>query len=52
MLLLEDLLAFLHILPLLILVLLMGLELGVALIQAYVFTILTCIYLNDAINLH
>lgn len=52
MLLLEDLLAILHILPLLILVLLMGLELGVALIQAYVFTILTCIYLNDAINLH
>ena len=45
MLLLEDLLAILHILPLLILVLLMGLELGVALIQAYVFTILTCIYL-------
>lgn len=52
MLLLEDSLAILHILPLLILVLLMGLELGVALIQAYVFTILTCIYLNDAINLH
>jgi ATP synthase subunit 6 len=52
MLLLEDFLAFMHILPLLILVMLMGLELGVALIQAYVFTILTCIYLNDAINLH
>jgi ATP synthase subunit 6 len=52
MLLLEDFLAVFHIIPLLILVLLMGLELGVALIQAYVFTILTCIYLNDAINLH
>ena len=52
MLLLEDFLAVLHVVPLLILVLLMGLELGVALIQAYVFTILTCIYLNDAINLH
>ena len=26
----------------------MGLELGVALIQAYVFTILTCIYLSHA----
>ena len=52
MLLLEDLLSVFHIIPLLILVLLMGLELGVALIQAYVFTILTCIYLNDAINLH
>lgn len=52
MLLLEDLLAIVHVIPLLLLVILMGLELGVALIQAYVFTILTCIYLNDSINLH
>ena len=51
MLLLEDLLSIVHIIPLLVLVLLMGLELGVALIQAYVFTILTCIYLNDSVNL-
>jgi F-type H+-transporting ATPase subunit a len=51
-LLLENLLALVHILPLLVLVLLMGLELGVAIIQAYVFTILTCIYLNDSVNLH
>jgi F0F1-type ATP synthase membrane subunit a len=29
-----------------------GLEIGVAILQAYVFTILTCIYLNDAIHLH
>ena len=29
-----------------------GLEIGVACLQAYVFTILICIYLNDAINLH
>jgi F-type H+-transporting ATPase subunit a len=29
-----------------------GFEFLVALLQAYVFTILTCIYLNDAINLH
>ena len=42
----------LHFIPLSLLVLLMCLELGVALIQAYVFTILTCIYLNDTINLH
>jgi len=28
------------------------LEVGVACLQAYVFTILPCIYLNDAINLH
>ncbi len=46
-------LAFLlHIVPLLILFPLFGLELGVALIQSYVFSLLTCIYLNDAINLH
>jgi ATP synthase subunit 6 len=41
-----------HFIPLFVLVLLIGLELGVAMIQAYVFTILICIYLNDAINLH
>lgn len=52
MLLLEDLLAVIHLVPLLLLVILMGLELCVALIQAYVFTILTCIYLNDSIHLH
>lgn len=39
-------------LPLLILTLLMGLELGVALIQTYVFITLTCIYLNEAEVLH
>ena len=52
MLLLEDLLSVVHLLPLFVLILLVGLELGVAIIQAYVFTILTCIYLNDGINLH
>ena len=45
-------LPFLHVVPLFILILLFGLELGVALIQAYVFTILSCIYLNESINLH
>merc|ERR1712032_1585731 len=39
LLMLEDLLAVAHIIPLLVLVLLMGLELGVAVIQAYVFTV-------------
>ena len=29
-----------------------GLEILVAFLQAYVFAILTCIYLNDALNLH
>ena len=52
MLLIESFLSIFHVVPLLILVILMGLELGVAIIQAYVFTILTCIYLNDSINLH
>jgi F-type H+-transporting ATPase subunit a len=33
-------------------VLLIGFELLVAVLQAYVFTILTCLYLNDAIHLH
>jgi len=41
-----------HVLPLAVLFILVGLELGVAVIQAYVFTVLTCIYLNDSINLH
>ena len=43
---------FAHFVPLIILVLLVGLEIAVALIQAYVFTILTCMYINDALNLH
>ena len=43
---------FFHYLPLLILIPLFGLELGVAIIQSFVFSILICIYLNDSINLH
>ncbi len=41
-----------HFIPLILLVILVSIELGVAVIQAYVFTILTCIYINDALNLH
>jgi ATP synthase subunit 6 len=41
-----------HVLPLGVLFLLVGLELGVAIIQAYVFIVLSCIYLNDSIHLH
>ena len=52
MLLVENLTALMFIIPLLILVVLMGLELAVALIQAYVFVTLTCIYLNDSEALH
>jgi len=40
------------VIPFAIVFALTGLEIGVACLQAYVFTILTCIYLNDAINLH
>ena len=29
-----------------------GLELGIAFIQAYIFTVLSCVYLGDAITLH
>ena len=39
-------------LPLSFSVALIGLEILVAFLQAYVFAILTCIYLNDALNLH
>jgi F-type H+-transporting ATPase subunit a len=52
MLILENFISYFHVIPLFLIVILFGLELGVALIQAYVFTILTCIYLNDSINLH
>lgn len=38
--------------PLAFLTAIFGLELLIACLQAYVFTILTCIYLNDAIHLH
>jgi len=39
-------------LPVLVVFILTGLETFVALIQAYVFTILTCIYFEEAINMH
>jgi F-type H+-transporting ATPase subunit a len=38
------------VLPLLMTVALTGLELLVAVLQAYVFAILTCMYLNDALH--
>lgn len=40
------------IVPAAVLVGITALEVLVALLQAYIFTILTCVYLNDAINLH
>jgi len=41
-----------HYIPLLVLIPLFGLELGVAMIQAFVFSLLVCIQINDALNLH
>lgn len=38
--------------PVVVVFALMFLEAGVAILQAYVFSILVCIYLNDAIHLH
>lgn len=52
MLLIENLKAIAFVFPLLILVVLMGLEFAVAAIQAYVFITLTAIYLNDCEFLH
>ena len=39
-------------LPMSFMVVMVGFEIFVAILQAYIFTILTCVYLNDAINLH
>ena len=39
-------------LPLTFIVALTGLEILIAFLQAYVFAILTCLYINDAIHLH
>ena len=45
-------LGLLGIVPVAGLVAITGLEFLIAFLQAYIFTILTCIYINDAINLH
>ena len=39
-------------LPIALLVALTGLEMVIAFLQAYVFAILTCLYINDALNMH
>ncbi|MDP6707043.1 MAG: F0F1 ATP synthase subunit A [Alphaproteobacteria bacterium] len=39
------------VLPLALIIALTGLEVAIAVLQAYVFTILTCLYLNDAVHL-
>jgi F-type H+-transporting ATPase subunit a len=40
------------VLPLAFMTLLVGFEIFVAILQAYIFTILTCVYLNDALHMH
>jgi len=45
-------LGFAGIAPLVFVVALTGLEFVIAFLQAYVFAILTCLYLNDALHLH
>jgi F-type H+-transporting ATPase subunit a len=47
-----GILAAISVLPFFMTVAFYGLELIVAVVQAYVFALLTCIYLNDSINLH
>lgn len=43
---------YLKFLPIPLMVVLIGFEIFVAILQAYIFTILSCVYLNDAVNLH
>ena len=52
MVLLESIYSISFIIPIIILILLMGLEFSVALIQTYVFITLTCIYINESEVLH
>nr|YP_010338852.1 ATP synthase F0 subunit 6 [Neorhodella cyanea]UNJ18802.1 ATP synthase F0 subunit 6 [Neorhodella cyanea] len=45
-------LSLIGLIPILLLFLLISLELGIAFLQAYVFTLLSCIYLNDVLETH
>ena len=47
-----GLLGVFGILPLVFVIALTGLEVLIAFLQAYVFAILTCLYINDALHLH
>lgn len=48
----QGIMFILHMIPMGVVFALLFLETGVAVIQAYVFVTLTCIYLNEALNLH
>ncbi len=52
MVLMGDYFLIANLFPIAILFVLTFLELGVAIIQAYIFTILTCIYLKDIFVAH
>jgi F-type H+-transporting ATPase subunit a len=45
-------LIFIKPLPIPLVIILIGFEICVAILQAYIFAILSCVYLNDAVNLH
>jgi F0F1-type ATP synthase membrane subunit a len=47
-----GLLALLSTFPIFIVIFITGLEMAVALIQAYVFSLLTSIYISESIDLH
>lgn len=47
-----GLFAIVSIIPVVVIIAIYGLELAVAFLQAYVFAVLLCIYLKDAIELH
>lgn len=47
-----SLMIYLKFLPIPLIVILIGFEIFVAILQAYIFTILACVYLNDAVNSH
>ena len=42
---------FIHLIPLIVIIAVTVLELGIAILQAYVFTILMCLYIKDALYL-
>jgi F-type H+-transporting ATPase subunit a len=44
--------AYMKPIPLPLIIVLIGFEIFVTILQAYIFTILSCVYLNDAVNLH
>jgi F-type H+-transporting ATPase subunit a len=47
-----SLAVYLKFVPIPLIVIFIGFEIFVAVLQAYIFAILSCVYLNDALNLH